>query len=40
MFSSIIDGNAKISDSFADIAKTTGMTIKEVEELNKKIIKN
>lgn len=36
-FSGIIDGNAKLSDSFADISKTTGMSSKEVEGLNKSL---
>jgi TP901 family phage tail tape measure protein len=33
----IIDGSAKLSDSFADIQKTTGMTAKEVKELNSEL---
>jgi len=34
-FSSIIKGNAELSDSFADVRKTTGLTDKEVKELYK-----
>lgn len=37
LFTGMIDGNAKLSDSFADIAKTTGMSEKEVEALNKSL---
>jgi len=33
-FTTIISGNAKLSDSFADIQKTTGMTAVEVKTLN------
>lgn len=36
-FSGIISGNAKLSDSFADIQKTTGMSLKEVTKLNKEL---
>lgn len=32
--SSIVKGNAELSDSLADIRKTTGMTVLEVERLN------
>lgn len=35
----IIKGNAKLSDSFADIRKTTGMTAEEVKELNSQLSK-
>ena len=36
MFSikNLISGNAKLSDSFADVRKTTGLTAKEVKELS------
>lgn len=34
-FSGLVKGNAELSDSFADIQKTTGMTTEEVEKLNK-----
>lgn len=36
-FGGLIDGNAKLSDSMADISKTTGMSTKEVEGLVKSI---
>jgi TP901 family phage tail tape measure protein len=32
-----IDANAKLSDSFADVRKTTGLTVIEMELLNKKL---
>jgi len=35
----MLDGNAKLSDSFADVAKTTGLTTKEVKELSKQLKK-
>jgi len=31
--SELISGNARLSDSYADVAKTTGMTVEEVKEL-------
>ena len=34
-FSSTIKGNAELSDSYADIQKTTGMTAQEVQQLDK-----
>lgn len=34
-FTGMVKGNAELSDSFADIQKTTGMTTEEVEKLNK-----
>lgn len=36
-FGGMIDGSAKLSDQFADIQKTTGMTADEVEALNKEL---
>jgi hypothetical protein len=36
-FSGIISGNAKISDSFTDIQKTTNLTASEVQKLNKEL---
>ncbi len=32
---SLVQGNAELSDSFANVAKTTGLSIKEVKALNK-----
>lgn len=34
---SMIDGSARLSDSFSDIQKTTGLTADEVEKLNEKL---
>jgi TP901 family phage tail tape measure protein len=34
---SMIDGSARLSDSFADIQKTTGLTGQEVEKLNERL---
>jgi TP901 family phage tail tape measure protein len=33
----LIRKNADLSDSFADVAKTTGLTVKEVEDLNRSL---
>jgi TP901 family phage tail tape measure protein len=38
-FGGMIDGAAKLSDQFADIQKTTGMSADEVENLNKELKK-
>ena len=36
-FKQLISGNSELSDSFSDVAKTTGLTIKEVKSLYKEL---